>query len=294
MPNTDGAVAYLNHAYYEREHLVNAITIVKQYPIEQIYSALSALINNKNEYLIDAYGRTGRLIDKYDAKTDTAYYVFQPIELTDENASIYERTAPIEYKRNNIILEIDKSEKDFKTAKAAVPGPAGPAVVEPDEELGQEDEAGAGPDGQPTRPASSRFSEIMRNLDICFDGIETSDPKTSKKGLFNTTTLKKGESDWYEHAGMIYHYSKLENQYIEKVKTKGEGKGKTKKVEAETIAHNLPIQQIRSEFGLTDELFEKYIILHFMESLLYSEKLDVIRHFYSLNNIPSSPREQIV
>jgi hypothetical protein len=31
-----------------------------------------------------------------------------------------------------------------------------------------------------------------------------------------------------------------------------------------------------------------------MESLLYSDKLDVVRHFYSLNNTPSSPREQIV
>ena len=88
----------------------------------------------------------------------------------------------------------------------------------------------------------SKFSEIMRNLDICFNGIETGDPKTSKKGVLHTTTLKKGESDWYEHAGMIYHYSKPENKYLEKQKTKGEGKGKTKKVDVETIYHDLPIQ----------------------------------------------------
>jgi hypothetical protein len=292
MPNTEGAVAYLNHAYYEREHLVNAITIIKQYPIEQIYSALSALINNKNEYLIDAYGRTGRLIDKYDAKTDTAYYVFQPIELTDENASIYERTTPIEYKRNNITMEIDKSDKEFKMAK---PSPPGPVLVESDKELSKEDETG--PEGreiQATGPPASRFSEIMHNLDICFDGIETDDPKTSKKGVFNTITLKKGESDWYEHAGMIFYYSKPENKYIEKQKTKVEGKSKTKKVDTQNIEHDLPIQQIRTEFGLTDELFSKYIILHFIDSLLYNDKLEIIRHFYTLGNVPSSPREQTV
>lgn len=281
MPDIEGAMPYLTHAYYEREHLINAITIVKHYPIEQIYSALSALINNKNEYLIDAYGRTGRLIDKYDAKTDTAYYVFQPTEITDENASIYERTTPIEYKRNNITLEIDKTERTFERAieKAAVPQEEPVAIIR-----------------EPNLPekSSSKFSEIMRNLDICFDGIETGDPKTSKKGVLHTTALKKGEADWYEHAGMIYYYSKPENQYIEKVKTKGEGKGKAKKVEAESILHNLPIQQIRTEFGITNELFEKYIILHFMESLLYSDKLDLITHFYSQNNAPSSLREQIV
>jgi len=308
MPNTEGAVAYLNHAYYEREHLVNAITIIKQYPIEQIYSALSALINNKNEYLIDAYGRTGRLIDKYDAKTDKAYYVFQPVEITDENASIYERTTPIEYKRSNITLEIDKTEKDFKHAKAAAPGPQSvapvaaavgkkAAVVE-EEEI--EDDLAENPNGDisPEIPSKeenkSKFSEIMKSLDICFDGIDTGDPKTTKKGVFHTTVLKKGESDWYEHAGMIFYYSKPENKYIEKQKTKGEGKAKTKKVDAQSITHDLPIQQIRTEFGITDELFAKYIILHFVDSLLYNDKLEIIRHFYTLDNVPSSPREQAV
>uniref|UniRef100_A0A6C0K1J0 Helicase ATP-binding domain-containing protein n=1 Tax=viral metagenome TaxID=1070528 RepID=A0A6C0K1J0_9ZZZZ len=279
MPAIEGAIPYLNHAYYEREHLINAITIVKQYPIEQIYSALSALINNKNEYLIDAYGRTGRLIDKYDANTDTAYYVFQPIEITDENASLYERSVPIEHKRANITLEIDKTERMFEPDKAAKAAQTEVAT----EQVAKIDQL-----------PKSKFSEIMRNLDICFDGIETGDPKTSKKGVLHTTALKKGEYDWYEHAGMIYHYSKPENPYIETQKTKGEGKGRAKKVEAEIIAHDLPIQQIRTVFGLTNELFEKYIILHFMESLLYSDKLDVVRHFYSLNNVPSSPREQIV
>jgi hypothetical protein len=283
LPDIEGNTTYFNRAYYEREHLINAITIVKQYPIEQIYSALSALINNKNEYLLDAYGRTGRLIDKYDANTDTAYYVFQPTEITDENASIYERTAPIEYKRSNITLEIDKTEKTFERTieKAAVPleEPASDAVAA--EEIREP-------------KIQSKFSEIMRNLDICFDGIETGDPKTSKNGVLHTTTLKKGESDWYEHAGMIYYYSNPENKYIEKLKTKGEGKGKAKKVDVQNVYHDLPIQQMRTEFGITDELFEKYIILHFMESLLYNEKLDVIRHFYIQNNVPSTPREQIV
>jgi hypothetical protein len=293
MPAIEGAIPYLNHAYYEREHLINAITIVKQYPIEQIYSALSALINNKNEYLIDAYGRTGRLIDKYDANTDTAFYVFQPIEMTDENASLYERTAPIEHKRNNITLEIDKTEPTFETAKVGQPRVNEPIVVteRTKKTVGT---VGTVETVEPVELPKSKFSEIMRNLDICFNGIETGDPKTSKKGFLHTTVLKKGESDWYEHAGMIYHYSKPENKYIEKQKTKGEGKGKAKKVEAEIIVHNLPIQQIRTEFGITDQLFEKYVILHFMESLPYNDKLDVIRHFYNLNNSPSSPKEQII
>jgi len=305
MPNKeDATIPYLTHAYYEREHLINAINIVKQYPIEQIYSALSLLINNKNEYLIDAYGRTGRLIDKYDKNTETAYYVFQPTEITYENASIYERTTPIEYKRSHITLEIDKSERKIEPAKARAiptkvpegPGAAAAAAAEPGEVEGPEEpskpEMVANPPVSPAK--SSGFSEIMTRLNICLDGIETDDPKTSKQGVLHTTYLKKGEHDWYEHAGMIYHYSKPENKYIEKQKTKGDGKGKPKKTDVQTIEHDLPIQQIRTEFGITDELFQKYIVLHFMETLLFQEKLDVINHFFTENNVPSSPREQII
>ena len=69
---------------------------MKQYPIEQIYYALTYLINNKNEFIYDKYGRIGNLVNKGE------YYLFQPIEITDENASIFERTVPVDYKRNSI------------------------------------------------------------------------------------------------------------------------------------------------------------------------------------------------
>ena len=288
MPNTEDNALYLNHVYYEREHLINAITIVKQYPIEQIYSALSTLINNKNEYLMDAYGRTGRLIDKYDANTDTAYYVFQPIEITDENASIYERTTPIEYKREAISVEIDTSDIKKDVAKN----------TRTDNPVPDASEGPYGPGAADVRPATpqptGRFSEIMGTLDSCFTGRPNADPDESTTGVFNTTTLRKGRQEWYEHAGMIFHYSKPGNQYPEKVKTKGEGRSRIKKTDVQIVYHDLPIQQLRSDFGITDEIFEKYIVLHFLETLLFPDKLEIIKHFFNENNIPGSPREQII
>jgi hypothetical protein len=86
--------------FYKRDELINSINIVKVYPPEQIFYALTTLINNKNDYLIDKYGRLGNLINKGE------YYLFQPIELTDENISIFERTTPIEYKKKDVILEV--------------------------------------------------------------------------------------------------------------------------------------------------------------------------------------------
>jgi len=100
---------FKDQSFYKKEHLINAINIMKPYPIEQIYYTLSQFIDNKNEHLIDKYGRLGSLINKGD------YYVFQPIEITDENASIFERTYPIDYKNESILLELPKKRETYET-----------------------------------------------------------------------------------------------------------------------------------------------------------------------------------
>ena len=58
--------------YFKKDELINSINVTKKYPIEQIYSSLDYLTKNKNEFLIDNYGRLGNLINKGD------YYIFQP------------------------------------------------------------------------------------------------------------------------------------------------------------------------------------------------------------------------
>ena len=91
---------FRERSLYHRTQLVNEINAVKTYPSVQIYYALTYLIDNKTEELIDKYGRVGHLINR------GGYYMFQPNEITDENASIYERVAPVDYKREKLLLEI--------------------------------------------------------------------------------------------------------------------------------------------------------------------------------------------
>ena len=99
--------------FYKREELIKAINIVKQYPVEQIYSAITFFVKNNTELLADKYGRLGRLVDK--SHNDEAYYVFQPVEITDTNASIYERSTPVDYKHAQLSLEI---KPDFETLQS--------------------------------------------------------------------------------------------------------------------------------------------------------------------------------
>jgi hypothetical protein len=112
---------YREHSTYRRADLIAQINSVKKYPIDQIFSALDAFINNENEYLIDSMGRYGTLINRADI------YLFQPGEFNDTNATIYERSVPVEAKRESIFLQIpDKIEDGAGAATAAVAEAAAP------------------------------------------------------------------------------------------------------------------------------------------------------------------------
>ena len=250
-----------SHVFYERNQLIAAINIVKEYPYEQIYSALSQLITSPNEYLVDAYGRTGRLVDKYDAETDTAYYAFQPVEITDENASIYQRSAPVEYKRRSIFLKIADS-------KNMPPPPSEESALEPSTEVS------VAPAVAPsTISTTNSYSAIMKDLE------------TSMQYVFNTKVLNKGEKNWYRHAGMVVYYSKPEHQYEEIQKAKNPDKTITVK----KVLHTLPITQLREQYNITDESIKKYMVDHFLDLLPFQEKMTIIHHLYDGSPLAAEP-----
>ena len=156
---------FREHSMYKRNVLIDSINIVKQYPIDQIFYAITYLVNNKNEFLTDKYGRSGYLVNR------DIYYLFQPIEITDENSSIYERTSPVEYKRNSILLELPKEiNKDI--AKE---------VIEPSEEAPKKAE-------EPSETSESIFANI----------------KTKYQTVFGPrAVIKTAEKNWYKHANHI-------------------------------------------------------------------------------------------
>ena len=187
---------FREHNVYTRKQLIDSINIVKQYPIEQIFSTLTYLIENKNEYLIDKYGRLGNLTNK------DLYYIFQPVEITDENASLYERTAPIDYKRKSIFLEYSNEQQ--------LPEEKGPLTKdkEMEEESGEKakGEKVKGEKGEKVKGEKGEKGEkekTEKSFDTLIKEIEE-----SLFDVFNTKKLVKGEKNWYRHAGLIVNVLK--------------------------------------------------------------------------------------
>lgn len=83
---------------YDKSELVAGINAVRDYPLIQINSALNQLVNEKNEMVTDQFGRVGRVINI------ERLYMFQPVELTNKNQSLFNRRVPLQVKRSHIKL----------------------------------------------------------------------------------------------------------------------------------------------------------------------------------------------
>ena len=106
--NTDKIVQRIRNIFkerhfYSKEELISRINVVKEYPIIQINAALTQIVDDKNEYISDVYGRIGNLINIGEL------YLFQPIELTNKNISLYDRSVPIQYKNKDIKIMLPEN-----------------------------------------------------------------------------------------------------------------------------------------------------------------------------------------
>ena len=102
------------HFYIDKKTLINEINVVKNYPLVQIYSALTQLVDDKTEFITDKYDRLGHLVNIDDL------YLFEPIELKDSNITLYERKVPIPYKHNKLSINLKSknlSEDDIDVIK---------------------------------------------------------------------------------------------------------------------------------------------------------------------------------
>jgi hypothetical protein len=88
--------------FYKKDVLLNLIRTPKEYPYIQIYAALTHLIEDSNETIIDKYDRTGYLINIDE------YYLFQPSELRYKNLSIFDRSVPIDYKHSMADFQLNQ------------------------------------------------------------------------------------------------------------------------------------------------------------------------------------------
>jgi len=166
--------------FYKKDTLLKAIRTPKEYPYVQIYSALTQLIEDNNEFIVDKYGRNGRLINIGE------YYLFQPIELRDNNVSIFDRSVPIDYKHSMINFEIKQDIVKPVIDKRNL----NEGIIEGEMSL---------------YPEGKRIIDEM-NVNLIIS-----------KDFTKQTKVPRGDDNWYKHCGIVI--KKMAKDYPE---TKGD------------------------------------------------------------------------
>jgi len=163
--------------FYTKQSLFQLINTPKKYPTSQIYAALTQIINDKTEYIVDKYGRTGYLINIGD------YYLFQPSEINYDNISIYDRSVPIDYKHNMIKFEMKNN-----LAKPVIDKRNLEGSILQEEQIITEYKEG----------------EIILNESF-----------NNYKLALETSKVPRGIDNWYQHCGIVIRKMKDEGIKLE-------------------------------------------------------------------------------
>ena len=130
--------------FYSKEELISMINVARTYPLVQINAALTQLVDDENEYVVDIFGRAGRLINRGEL------YLFQPLELKSQDITIHERKVPVSFKNKTVAIPISK---DMRATKVE------------DKEVTRSEEG-----------AEKTIEEITQKMAVMFDNNDSKNP----------------------------------------------------------------------------------------------------------------------
>ena len=182
--------------FYKKNNLVKLIQTPKEYPFVQIFSALTQLIDEENEFITDKYGRDGHLVNIGE------YYLFQPVELRDKNISLFDRSVPIDYKHDMVKFSIKPEISKSITEKRKIPEKSGEREREREKSGEKERERERVRERERERVFEGK--KVLDEMRVYFD-ISLEYTKKTK--------VARGDDDWYKHCGLVM--KKMTKEYPE-------------------------------------------------------------------------------
>ena len=241
--------------FYKKDNLIASIRAVKPYSYVQIYSALTNLIEDENEFITDKYDRNGKLVNIGD------YYLFQPVEITDKNISIYQRTTPLDFKMDSIVIELDK--KNAMNTNNNNNNAMNTNMNNNNKNNNKNKNIQLRPPQtreQKQREKKELATELIQSMQFALDATRT----------YYTSPLRlRGDDDeynWYKYCGAIVHYLKKEYEK----------------------------QEQRDKLVELERYYELFSVSHHIELLNYNDKITLMNYIYSLEQLEENSLEAFI
>ena len=166
--------------FYKKVDLIKFINAIKKYPLVQINAALDKLVEDQNEYITDKYNRTCNLINIGEM------YLFQPLELNNKNSSLYDRSVPIEFKHDQLNMNLQEASVAVATTQPLAA--AQPLAIQP---LAIQPLATTQTQALAEQKQTSEFIKLVKEMREKYELASIAIP------------TKRGEDNWYKFCGMV-------------------------------------------------------------------------------------------
>ncbi len=244
--------------FYKKKDLIKEINIIRNYPLVQIYSALTQLISDKSEKITDKYNRSGYLVNV------SNFYLFQPDEL-DENISIYERRVPIPYKNKDIKINISDVANKFASKNLPIQSDQEAEKQEAEKQEGKEQQEA---EEQQEAKEPDIEQEINKELAESFDDF------------IEDEEVQKPEIVPIENEPDILNGKEILNKMNLNYET-GLQKQITLKGEKEVWYKNsYSVIEELEKAGISKEILEELLINHIIDMLFFNEIINVLNYLY--------------
>ena len=192
--------------FYYKQDLIDRINSYKKYSNEQIFSALTQLIENKNQFLTDKFNNIGHLLNIEDI------YFFQPTEISYTKEDMYYKSKPLVKKNDSINYKIPEKFKkiDLKENKKKL------KLIKDDESKDDDNSNPIEKDDLKTEKAKKE--ELVTK--ILFNKTETekliNQLENNYNLAYNKQLLVRGEDNYYKAASIIIEHleSKIEKELL--------------------------------------------------------------------------------
>jgi superfamily II DNA or RNA helicase len=228
--------------------LISTINYNKKYPIEAIDIALTQLLEDKNEFLRDKYGRYGRLINV------GSYYFFQPLELNNPIIPLRDRQKPVDFKRDKILLKTNK--ETFKLEEIKKKHLLAAASKKKAMNIGAQ------------LAAEDLESEALKESEVVAEEVEEQLEEEEEEDIGKLLsavrkepTILKKSRNLFKKAIQINIYTRGNNDWYY------------------NCGHVL-----KSKLSfIPDDLLKKFIVAHILEELNLEDTLSILNHIISVN-----------
>ena len=191
-------------SFFSKEEFIKKIQYNHTYPIEHIEYVLDTLINNKSEYVLDIYGRPGYLINK------DQYYVFQPFEISDEFASLYDRIRPVDNKIRALDIELPLEKERGKKETAKISNSSEKTNMNFQNYMSELNN---------NIDYINQEKDIRRQMKEKYSNLESMNKRVLSH-MREQYAIKVDNMDWYKNAGIIYDLLTTNLQISEKTLNK--------------------------------------------------------------------------